>query len=113
MNEIVNMFLLGGDKFMPETHLRQSGFTNKTCESFTTNKERIHKLKETGDSGHIYQKERDKACFQHDMTDGGFKHLTRTMVSDKILGNKAFNIAKNTKHFGYQSGLASMVYISF
>ena len=47
------------------------------------------------------------------MTDGGFKHLTRTMVSDKILGNKAFNIAKNTKHFEYQSGLASMVYTFF
>ena len=45
MNEIANIFLLGGDKFMPETHLRQSGFTNKACESFTTNKERIHKLK--------------------------------------------------------------------
>ena len=47
------------------------------------------------------------------MTDGGFKYLTRTMVSDKILGNKAFNIAKSTKHFEYQSGLASMVYIFF
>ena len=27
MNEIVNKFLLAGDKFMPEIHLKQSGFT--------------------------------------------------------------------------------------
>ena len=27
MNEIVNKFLLVGDKFMPEMHLRQPGFT--------------------------------------------------------------------------------------
>ena len=44
------------------------------------------------------------------MADAGFKDLTRRRVSDKILRDKAFNIAKNPKHDGYQCGLASIVY---
>ena len=64
MNEIVNKFLLAGDKFMPEIHLRQPGFTYIVCGPFTKNKERIKKFK---DSRYIYQNELDKACFQHDM----------------------------------------------
>ena len=47
MNEIVNNFLFVGDKFMPEMHLRQSGFTYSSCGSFTKNKERINQIKET------------------------------------------------------------------
>ena len=47
MNEIVNTFLLSGDKSMPEMHLKQSGFTYSTCGPFTKNKERIQKFKET------------------------------------------------------------------
>ena len=35
------------------------------------------------------------------------------IASDKILHDKAFNIAKNPKHDGYQRGLASMVYKFF
>ena len=77
------------------------------------NKERIQKFKETGDSRYIYQNERDKACFQHDMTYGNFKNLTRRTSSDKILRDKAFNIANNPKYGGYQRGLASMVYKFF
>ena len=73
MNEIVNKFLLAGDKFMPEIHLRQPEFTYSACGPFTKNKERIQKFKEIEDSQYIYQKELDKACFQHDMTYGDFK----------------------------------------
>ena len=47
MNEIVNKFLLVGDKFMPEIHLKQPGFTDSTCGPFTRNKERIEKLIQT------------------------------------------------------------------
>ena len=47
MNEIVNTFLLSGDKSMPEMHLKQSGFTYSACGPFTKNKERIQKFKET------------------------------------------------------------------
>ena len=39
MNEIVNKFLLAGDKFMPEIHLRQLEFTCSACGPFTKNKE--------------------------------------------------------------------------
>ena len=45
MNEVVNRFLLAGDKFMPETHLKQSGFIYSACGPYTKNKERIQKFK--------------------------------------------------------------------
>ena len=45
MNEIVNKFLLAGDKLMPEMHLKQPGFTYSACVPFTKNKERIQKYK--------------------------------------------------------------------
>ena len=44
MNEIINKFLLVGDTFMPEMHLRQPGFTYSACGPFTKNKERIQKF---------------------------------------------------------------------
>ena len=47
------MFLLAGDKFMPEIYLKQPGFTYSACRPITKNKERIQKLKETGDSNYI------------------------------------------------------------
>ena len=94
---------------MPEMHLKQSGFTYSACGPFTKNKERIRKFKETGDTSYIYKNELDKACFQHDMAYGDFKDLKRRTASDKILRDKAFNIAKNPKYDGYQRGLASMV----
>ena len=47
------------------------------------------------------------------MAYGDFKDLKRRKASDKILRDKAFNIAKNPKHDGYQRGLASMVYKFF
>ena len=67
MNEIVNKFLLAGDKFIPEMHLRQLGFTYSAFGPFTKNKERTQEFKESGDSRYIYQVEPDKACFQHDI----------------------------------------------
>ena len=69
MNEIINRFLFAEDKFMPEMHLKQPGFTLSACAPFTKNKERIQKSKETGDTG--YKNELDKACFQHDRAYGG------------------------------------------
>ena len=109
MNERVKKFLLAGDKFMPEMHLKQPRFSYRTCEPFTKNKERIQKFKETGDTSYIYKNELDKACFQHDMAYGDFKDLKRRTASDKVLRDKIFNIAKNSKYDGYQKGLASLV----
>ena len=48
MKETVNKFLLVGDTFMPEMHLKQSGFTYSVCGLFTKNKERIEKFMQTG-----------------------------------------------------------------
>ena len=45
MNAIVNKFLIAGDKFMPEMHLKQPGFTYSACGPFTKNKERMKNLK--------------------------------------------------------------------
>ena len=113
MNEIINKILSAGDKFMPEMHLKQPGFTYSACGPFTKKKERIQKFKKTGDTNYIYKNELDKACFQHDMAYGDFKDLKRRTFSDKVLRDKAFNIAKNPKYDGYQRGLGSMVYNFF
>ena len=113
MNEIVNKFLLAGDKFMPEMHLKQLRFTYSSYGPFTKNKERIQKFKVTGDTNYIYKNELDKACCQHDMAYGDFKDFAKRTASDKVLKDKAFNIAKNPKYGGYQRGIASMVYNFF
>ena len=63
MNEIVNKLLLAGDKFMPEMHLRQSGFTYSACGPFTKNKEIIQKFKETGDTNYNYKNELEWLIF--------------------------------------------------
>ena len=113
MNEIVSKFLLTGDKFMPEIHEKKTKFTYSACGTFTKNKERIQKFKETGDTNYIYINELDKAYFQHDMAYRDFKDLSRRTASDKILRDKTFNTAKNPKYDEYQRGLASMVYKFF
>ena len=107
MNEIVNMFLLAGDKFMPEIHLKQPGFTYSACGPFTKNKERIEKFMQTGNTDFIYKNELDKACFQHDMAYGKTKDLVKRTQSDKALKDKAFPFASNPNYDGYQRGLAS------
>ena len=61
MNEVINKFLLTGDKFMPEMQLKQPRFTYSSCGPFAKNKERIQKF------NYIYKNVLDKACFQHDM----------------------------------------------
>ena len=107
---MVNTFLLAGDKCMPEMHLKQPGFTYSACEPFNKSKERIQKFKETGDTKYIYTNESDNACFQHEMAYCDFKDLNRGIFADKVLCDKAFNVAKDAKYDGYQPGPASMVY---
>ena len=70
-------------------------------------------LKKTGDTSYIHKDKLDKACFQHDMAYGNFKDLERRTASDRVLRDKAFNIAKNPKYDGYQRELAFMVYKCF
>ena len=75
MNKIINKFLLAGDTFMPEIHLKQPGFTYSACGPCTKNKEWIQKFKETGDTSYIYKNELDKVRFQHDIAYGDFEDL--------------------------------------
>ena len=113
MNNVINKFLLAGDKFMSEIHLRQPQFTYSACGPFSKHEQRIQKFKETGDTNYVYKNELDQACFVHDASHSDSKDLTKRTVADKILKNKAFDIAKDPKYDGYQRGLASMVYKFF
>ena len=98
---------------MLEMHLRQPQFTYSACGPFTKHNQRIQKFKETGDTNYIYKNELDKACFAHDGAYSDSKDLTKRTAADKILRNRAFNIAKDPKYDVYQKGLASMVYKFF
>ena len=95
MNEIVDKFLLAGDKFMPEMNLKQPGFTYSACGLFTKNKDRIEKFMQTGNTDFINKNDLDKS-----------KNLAKRTQSDKVLRDKAFEIASNPKYDGYQRGLA-------
>ena len=113
MNEIVNKFLLVGDKFMPEIHLKQPGFTYSACGPFTKHAERIKKFRETGDTRYIYKNELDKACFRHDSAYADNKDLINRTKADKVLSDKSYEIASDNKYDGCQRGLAGMVYKFF
>ena len=113
MNEIVNKILLTGDKFMPEMHLKQPGFTysvwsiqkkqRKNWKIYANRKYRFY----------LQKNELGKACFQHDVAYGKSKDLAKRNQSDKVLRDKAFKIASDPEYDGYQRGLASMVYKFF
>ena len=113
MNNVINKFLLVCDTFMPEMHLRQPQFVYSACRPFTRHKERIKKFKQTGDTRYIYRNELDKACFQHNSAYADHKDLVNRTKSDKVLRDKAYDIASNPEYDGYQRGLASMVYKFF
>ena len=53
----MNRFLLAGDKFMPEMHLKQLEFTYSACGPFTRNKKRIEKFMARGNTDFIYKNE--------------------------------------------------------
>ena len=113
MNKIINKFLLVGDNFMPVMLLKQLGFTNSACGPLIKNKERIKKILQTEITDYIYKNDLDKACFQHDMAYRKYKDLNKRTQSDKVLKNKAFEIASNLKYDRYQRGLVSMVFKFF
>ena len=113
MNIIINKCLLAGDKFMPEMHLRQPQFVYSACGLFTRHKERIKEFKRAGDTRYIYRNELDKACFQHDSAYADHKDLINRTAADKVLRDKAYDIASNPEYVGYQRGLVSVVYKFF
>ena len=95
---------------MSQMHLKQPRFTYSADGPFANSKKRIQKFKEMGDTKYIYKNELDKTCFHYDMSYGDFRELAKRTASEKVLRDKAFNIAKNPKCDGYQRDLASMVY---
>ena len=110
MNKIVNKILLAGDTFMPEMHLKQPGFTYSVCGPFK--KKEFKNLKKQEIQAIFTNINLTRLVFNM-MAYGDFKDLERRTDSDKILRDKAFNMAKNPKYDGYQRGLASMVYKFF
>ena len=100
MNEIVNKFLLVGDKYVPQMHLKQPGFTYSVCGPFTRNKERIEKFMQTGNTDVTYRNELDKLAFNM-MWLMVNQDLAKRTQSDKVLRNKAFKIASDPKYDGY------------
>ena len=113
MNEIINKFLLVGDKFMPEMHLRQPRFVYSACGPFTRHNERIKEFKCTGNINLLYKNALDKACFKHDAAYPKYKDVEKRLIADDKLKNSAYDIARNPEYDGYQRGLASMVYKFF
>ena len=105
----LNQFLLTGDKFMPELHLKQPGFTDSACGPFTKHCERIQKFRETGTLKHLYKNKLDKACFAHDPAYSDSKNLAQRTISDNNLKDRAYEIARNRGYDGYQKALSNMV----
>ena len=60
MNETVNKFLFVGDKFIPELHLKQPGFSDSLCGPFSKNKERTEKYMQAGNTNYIHKNDLDK-----------------------------------------------------
>ena len=113
MNEIENKYLLTGNKFIPEMHVRQSGFTYRACGPFTKNPKKTKKeqqFKETGTSRHIYQNKLDKGCFQYDVANKEFEDLAGITASLKCCVIKHLILPKMQIYNGYQRGFALMVY---
>ena len=80
MNKIINKFLLGRDKIMPELHLKQPRFTNSACGPFTRHHERIQKFRETGNIKRLNRNELDKACFSHYAAYSDSKDLAKRTI---------------------------------
>ena len=112
MNEIVNKFLLAGDKFMCEIHLNNQVLLIVLAVNLLNTKKEFKKKKKnmwTGNTKYIYKNDLDKASFQHDMAWGKHKDLTKWTQSGKGLRDKAFEIRSNRQYDGYQRGLSSMI----
>ena len=113
MNEVVNKYLLTGDRFMPKLHLKQPVFTYSPYGAFMKHRKRIQKFKGTCDLKYIFKNKLDKACFAHNAAYANSKDLAKRTVSDNMLKDRAYEIALNPNCDGYQRGLTSMMYKLF
>ena len=110
MNNMINKFLLTGNKFIPEWHLKQPGLTYSAGGLFTKHRERTQKSRETGNLKHLYRNELDEAFCSHNSVYSDSKGLAKRTISNKILKDRAYEIGRNRKYYGYQRALPSMVY---
>ena len=94
---------------MIEMDLREPGSRFSVRGTFTKNKEKIQKFKETEDLRYIYQNELDKACFQHEMDYGNFRDLSTRTAANKIIREEALNTAKDAKYCRDDLGIALVV----
>ena len=90
MNKIINKFLLTGDKFMSELHLKHPGFTYSACRPFTKHQERIQKIRVTGNLKHSYINQLDKVYFVHNVAYSDSENLDKRT----ILNDRAYEISK-------------------
>ena len=113
-SDIINKFLLIGDKFMPKMHLWDLKVKrNSACGPFTRHQKRIDMLMKDGRLSHILKNRLNAACFQHNPAYAKYKDRANRKQSDIVLKNKALKIATNPRVNGYQRELASMVYKFF
>ena len=105
MNKIINNFFLTG--FISELHLKQPGFTYIACGPFTKHRKRSWKFRETRNLKYLYRNELDKACFAHDAAYSNNKDLAKRTISDKILKDRTYEIAKNRQYDENQRALVS------
>ena len=112
-SDIINKFLLIGDKFMPELHLWDPKVKKySACGPFTRHQQRIDQFMKDGKLSHIAKNKLDAACFQHDSAYAKCKDYVNRIQSDTVLKNKAYKIV-DPKVDGYQRSLAAMVYKFF
>ena len=102
-----------GDKFMPELHLKQAGFTYRNCGPFTKHYKKIQKFREAGNLKHLCRNELGKGCFSQDAAYSDSKDLAERTISDRVLKDRAYESARNYGYDGYQRALARMIYNVF
>ena len=113
-NDIINKFLLVGDKFMPELHLWDPKVKKySACGPFTKHTQRINQFMKDERLSHLYKNQMDKACFQHDAAYNKYEDLKGRTQSDVVLKNKAYKIAADPQVHGFQRALASMFWTFF
>ena len=79
---------------MPKMQLKQLDFTYSGCGPFTRNKEKIEKIMQTGNTEFIYRNELDKLDIAYEKA----KDVRKRTQSDKVLRDKAFQVASDLKY---------------
>ena len=91
--------------------LKQAGFNYTACGPFTKRSARIQKFRETRNLKPFYRNQLDKGCLIHDAAYSNSKDLAKRTISDTILKDRAYEIARKRGYNGYQIASASMVHI--